>query len=287
MKKTWLSAYIFYHGSHEQLLREWIAPFLQQSSSLLDTISPYFFIRYGEGGPHIRLRMLADVEQHREIHARLESAGSDFFIQHPAGNAQEPIRYIPYVPETERYGNQQTIMLAEEQFFLSSQCVLQQLCEQTEWGYTRAFMQAVYMHVCLFHALQEDRATVEHICEQFIRRWLPRMQSGNDINTMFKHMENMYRQYALILEPGIAALWEALTSGMAERQLQLFATGQQRVFQKYRLAALTSDEMQGVIGSMLHMTHNRLGIPNPEESYLVYFTLKCMQHIYEHRQRTH
>lgn len=66
-KHIWVSAYLFYNGSANKFLIECIRPFIikmQQEKDLLK----YFFIRYNEGGSHIRLRLL--VEKKRKINGK-------------------------------------------------------------------------------------------------------------------------------------------------------------------------------------------------------------------------
>ena len=64
---TWLSFHIFLPDAFESFLVDYLAPALQNDLNT-GTIKRFFFIRYSEGGNHIRLRLMArahsgDLEQ--------------------------------------------------------------------------------------------------------------------------------------------------------------------------------------------------------------------------------
>ena len=58
-QKQWLAAYLYYSGNWEKFLTNSVKPFVED---ILDRklAEQYFFIRYWERGPHIRLRFKGD-----------------------------------------------------------------------------------------------------------------------------------------------------------------------------------------------------------------------------------
>jgi thiopeptide-type bacteriocin biosynthesis protein len=57
MDRQWISLHIFHHGDLDSLLLEGLRPLVLEMFERGDT-SRYFFVRYWNGGPHVRLRVL-------------------------------------------------------------------------------------------------------------------------------------------------------------------------------------------------------------------------------------
>jgi Lantibiotic biosynthesis dehydratase C-term len=170
MKNQWISLHIFYYGNQNQLLVSCIAPLIAQLRAQ-GLIQRYFFIKYWAEGPHIRLRLLPAVGADEEkIKYLSEAAITTFLKLRPAlysinhekiapiykklfiaeyGEAAwlttygedgvMPLRpnnsfaYIPYIPETVRYGGPVAMELAEWHFEHSSDTVIG-LLQQTNVG---------------------------------------------------------------------------------------------------------------------------------------------------------
>jgi hypothetical protein len=152
---NWISLHIFYHQSFERILTECIGPMSEQ---LLEkgSIDRYFFIRYWQGGPHIRLRLqLTDESLRGETEAFARKNISKFLNRFPSrfkvdrdklldsqrqmalaelGTVEgvtifdnNSIHTIPYEREWLRYGGKLAMIVSEEQFFYSSQLTLRLL----------------------------------------------------------------------------------------------------------------------------------------------------------------
>ncbi|MDE1193046.1 MAG: thiopeptide-type bacteriocin biosynthesis protein [Arachidicoccus sp.] len=114
----WLYWELFCHPARaNKILRDKIAPFLQKYGT---SISSWFFIRYNEGGPHIRLRIqLKD----RQDYYRLEGAFSESLAPKLQSGVVTDLRICTYKRETERYGAD-LITSAEQHFHKGSEYVL-------------------------------------------------------------------------------------------------------------------------------------------------------------------
>lgn len=267
----WLSAYIFSTTGLNMVLSEQVTPFLQAADRYLQTPSPYFFIRYGEGGPHIRLRLkiLEDDETMvRRILGEFAAA-----------------QYVPYKPEIERYGNAATITLAEQQFHLCSDYVLS-LITQQRWDSSGVLVQGIQMDMALLYALPVAPGETINSCNQFIRSWLPRLYDRTkDRQDQEKYylalLEEKFALYAPVILPLAMTFWLTLQEGQATTPLLQYAGRHIPLMQYYQQQISDPLKMRGIICSLLHMQHNRLGISNADEAYVVFFTMKCMEHIYE------
>ncbi|MCF6407048.1 thiopeptide-type bacteriocin biosynthesis protein [Chitinophaga filiformis] len=271
MQLKWLSAYLFSNKGLDRVLREQVAPFIQAADSFLQAPSPYFFIRYGEGGPHIRLRLHILQDEEPIVKAMLDKYAS--------------VRYVPYIPEIERYGNAATITLAEQQFSLCSDYILSLICDP-EWDTTRKLSQAIQLNMALLYAAAITPEEIKRICAQFIRSWLPglydRHLNSNEQEQYFMAlMEQKFMQYAPVILPPAAACWSALQQDQPKIPLQGYAGRHITLLQRYQQLINDPSKMRGILCSLLHMQHNRLGVPNTDEAYIVFFTMKCVEHIYD------
>jgi len=143
----WVSAHLFYQGDLDRLLVELIAPLAAElvSAGLADR---YFFLRYWDGGPHVRLRLAAPAAAREQVRARVASGAASFFRERPSRDvvddagyladaarlaraermrryARRPypnnsLAFIPYRPEYERYGRAAAMRAVERHFVESS-----------------------------------------------------------------------------------------------------------------------------------------------------------------------
>lgn len=284
MQSNWLSVHLFHAGDLNRLLQLLVAPLVQRARC------PYFFIRYWEGGPHIRLRLYVEDDRAADIRQALEAAAQAYFSLYPSCREESAFsqqqllpnntwQYLPYVPETDRYGNEQTMPLAEQQFGLSSAYVLKEISDVSP---STALAYAIRLNLATLQALSETPEHTLDICHHFIQGWLPRLFHPHKDRQqqeawLLQRMEERFTVYAPVLLPAALQLWK----GNMSPALKTFAGGNSRVFEQYRRCGFQYGQLRAIAGSFLHMGHNRLGVSNPDEAYIMYFTLKCLQYIYE------
>src|SRR5688572_26222679 len=96
MNKTWLASYLYYNEPWEGFLKNAVSPFVKNvlEEKLAES---YFFIRYWERGPHIRLRFYGDPDVLDTIvKPRLKSYFDDYFIKFSSERFEpEMIRQLP------------------------------------------------------------------------------------------------------------------------------------------------------------------------------------------------
>ncbi|MFD0722784.1 thiopeptide-type bacteriocin biosynthesis protein [Streptomyces globosus] len=85
-----------------------------------DSGGSWFFIRYGEGGPHLRIRFRGPSSGPVDA-ARLAAELGDLAAATAPVGGPWPVRHgevraVPYEPETERYGGPEALPVAEEVF---------------------------------------------------------------------------------------------------------------------------------------------------------------------------
>ncbi|MGH3693813.1 MAG: thiopeptide-type bacteriocin biosynthesis protein [Pseudomonas sp.] len=151
----WVSAHLYYHGALDDLLRCAIDPLVDElaEGGLTDG---FFFIRYWQGGPHLRLRVrLRDQADAQPVEKMIEAGTGRFFARCPSqtlmcsedyqriaerrsrhefgqrGTMIEPLqpnnslRYVPYAPEEDRLGGPAGVAAFEPHFMDSSVLALE------------------------------------------------------------------------------------------------------------------------------------------------------------------
>ncbi|HEY8897251.1 MAG TPA: thiopeptide-type bacteriocin biosynthesis protein [Niastella sp.] len=271
----WLSLHLFYTGSAEKILCTIIQPFLKRVQPLLHPDCAYFFIRYAEDGLHIRLRLHTRINQLQVVKTMLEADLYD------SGITMKP---VPYVQEIQRYGNPFTIQIAESLFHASAVCSLECMAAADTSDVQAALLAACQMNLSFLYALNEDPKTVKQICTRFVQAWLHNLAAAPD-NPSFEKLNNylfiLYNRQAHVLQPMALTLWRRLQEAQAPSALQTYANACRPLLQQYKNTALTEEAFHYALRSLLHMTHNRLGLPNKEEAWCVFITEQCLQYIYE------
>ncbi len=190
--KAWLAAYLFYGEPWETFLIEAVQPFVAQTLAS-GAAEKFFFIRYWEQGPHVRLRFKAETAVLAEqVRPQLEPYFTRYFLRVPSQRVEpqgcraadlqwrpnHTICFVPYEPEIERYGGPVGMAIAEEQFHLSSRVVLE-LLSSGGWSYERALGAAIQLHLGLAWGLGMSLAETRHFYGRISEAWLNRAYSDS------------------------------------------------------------------------------------------------------------
>lgn len=205
-QKEWLAAYLYYSENWEKFLTNAVIPFVQEMLDKKLAVQ-YFFIRYWERGPHIRLRFKGDTNLlEKKIKPKLIRHFKKYYKHNPS-KRQEPvypanfpddqrwfpnnsIQFIEYEPEVERYGGSTGILIAEQQFQACSNAVLAIMAESEEWNYERALGAAIQLHLGFSHALGMDLHEMRHFYTHLFDSWLLRAYYNYEKNISKKELEN-------------------------------------------------------------------------------------------------
>ncbi|RKT54745.1 thiopeptide-type bacteriocin biosynthesis protein [Saccharothrix australiensis] len=229
-------------------------------------ISDWFFIRYWQAGPHLRVR-LRDAAGHADAIAgqlRCLVAAQD----HPEvamdpekyhaalGVADEPllphgdVRAVPYEPEVERYGGPEALPIAEEVFCRSTDVAVAVLtAARTPQAKLSA---AVELVMATTSGLGLDRPAAASWLRGLAASWRMRHEPAT-APTMSSHLA-AHRLHAARAAK-LSARWdrvETAPTGAVEHWVR----------------QLRADLPRGAWASQLHMLLNRLGV-GPDEERLV------------------
>lgn len=320
----WLAAHLHYSEPWEEFLVQAVSPFVGEA--LREKLAEqFFFVRFWERGPHIRLRFKGvkstlDTRLKPKLNAHFE----EYFESYPRGEVESPrpadlsepqlwhpnntIQFDDYLPEVARYGGTAGMSIAERQFQASSQAVLSVIEEGHTWSYERALGAAIQLHLGFAHAtgmdLSETCAFFTHIFRISFGRAYGRdpMLSVTDLRERHVAALGAFREsfedQAPCLLPIHRNLWSGIThraefnqewmnawvSGMLDISDSLYtAMGQGRlqIPEWFRVnPALTVDvERQrcwSILSSYIHMTNNRLGLLNRDESFVAYVIMRSL-----------
>lgn len=152
---AWISAHLFHRGSLDQLITGAVAPLVEELtwSGALDGC---FFLRYWEGGPHLRLRLLPTSPGHADqVRSTLLEHCTQYLTDHPSPpipathtaeayramaqrwavaerlvdhdpqlHPDDTVEFIPYRPEYTAYGQRPALTAVETHFTESSTIAL-------------------------------------------------------------------------------------------------------------------------------------------------------------------
>lgn len=326
--KSWLSAYLYYNEPWEKLLAGAVKPFAEEMK-YTGLVDQFFFIRYWEKGPHIRIRFKGDHDKlSKEVKPAIDHIFEHYYLQYPSRRIDpewmsavadeykwfpdNSIQYIGYEPETDRYGGEHAISIAEEQFEYSSDAVLSIIEENEAWDYDAAMGAAIQMHLAFAYALGMSFDEAKQFYAHTFRSWLPRAYNGYYDTTIPKEEQEKRQQLTLkafestfekqqhALVSFHSELWNALESesefeekwlgewiaGMRIIKKKLGnvqRAGKLEILHKEFYRSLQADappenkERWSIYDSYVHMTNNRLGIRNQDEGYLGYIIMRSLE----------
>ncbi|MGY0038394.1 thiopeptide-type bacteriocin biosynthesis protein [Pedobacter sp. NJ-S-72] len=292
MNNRWFAIYLFYPGDLDLMLSQLVAPFIKEFFPHEQQDIYYFFIRYWENGSHIRLRINADSTVQEVLAEELKKMAHAFFIQYPGLSqsssfnketlfADHYIQFAVYEPETERYGNQQSLLWAETHFFKSSVFILNWINTKKPGASVLIQAQALRMHLILLFAISCDIPRLIAICNFFIEGWLPRLYNREEDTVIqerywLNEFEISFNRTKEFILPASRVFWDKLATGTADRDIQDLLNVNIQILQNYQSVGFEETKLTGIITSMMHMNNNRLGISNYEEAYGMYCTRQCL-----------
>lgn len=267
-EEKWLSLYIFYQENADEILKQVVHPFIRQWHN------PWFFIRYWEGGDHIRLRLKTPKIEHDEIIKRLKLGNTSI----------KSLQIAQYEPEIDRYGNRESIKWAEQYFECSSNYVLNWITKKEI--NQRPAIQAIKLHLALLHTLKWKKEALAELCDFFLEGWLPKLYNPTDPEEeqrifWLNQFEQVFASQKNQTIQAANHFWEKLNQGIAEDNLMDYLSNTNQVIRLYQNTGFEKDILFQVISSFMHMNNNRLGISNYEEAYIMHVIIACLQFIHE------
>lgn len=280
MPARWTSLHCYLHAPREEtdaFLTEDVDPLVAGVGY------PWFFIRYGEGGPHVRVRVRDAPDGMAE---RLAVALADRAAARPATvlgpwqHRHGEVRAVPYEPELARYGGDRAMPVAERVFVDSTRIALSALSQLLVPGdrlpANDRLTTAVDLALATAVALGMDRLAAARWLRGHAASWhwatgvdlLPAAAVHAKVNTVFAaqrtglvaRVQTWYEPNPQRSAPPWLAEWFGCVQE-ADAQLRVTGPGQQ---------------WPHIWSSQLHMTCNRLGVAPDEERALCRLAAKAL-----------
>jgi hypothetical protein len=276
----WLSFHLFYHGDRDRVVTGYVRPAVA-SLWAAGHIARFYFVRYGLGGPHVRLRALARPGHALAVEEALTSAASAFLSRWASpmpldeesirkenqallasdGGEEEDddvypdntFRRFPLRFEVARYGGPELLGPTLDLFNLSSLHVLRFL--DLHGGKPPAQRLAAAFgllarQVCGLARTEEELLA---LLEYPGRAWAPLAPLATRADRAFDERSASFRSL-------FRAAVQSLSSPAAECE------GARRL--ALEIGAAPDAHQRRIASSHLHMTANRLGLRNTDEVYL-------------------
>ena len=271
----YLSAHLFYEDLNF-LLRKVVFPFVELG--MQDQLfQSYFFIRYSEGGTHIRLRMLTDNKE--KLKAFTKHYFEHFFNEHPSTRTHQhdssypnnSIQFIDYEPEIERYGGTALIKIAEQHFYISSETVRALMSYFEDWDNEMAIGISLQVQIMFAHAVGLSKEGARQFFENYYKNWLFIFDEETRKSAAFQTQFDISKHQSTI--DFTTSLWLDLEESpdFENAFLKDWYAKTKTIGQQF--SAQTLQQRFSIYESLLHMTNNRLGISNYNEVLLA-FVLK-------------
>jgi thiopeptide-type bacteriocin biosynthesis protein len=278
----WISAHLFTRGAVygnpiDGIILDFVAPFVRECR--LDAlIERYFYIRYGKGGSHVRLRLFGDLHtlQSQVSSLLVSRAETEPTIRH--------LEWIAYEPELARYGGAFAMAVAEEIFCASSDTAIELLARVRSSEKGRRLGQALAVMIVTAHAFCPDRELTGRFFEHYHRSYLKAIvrdlpETENAVTMAF---DEAFERQSAMLRDYVEQIWFCLSNGesvsepldaynatlVAQRPAlrELWSSGRFPIQPRFKTDWNASLNL--VVPSYIHMMNNRIGVSVREETYL-------------------
>ncbi|MFJ5221080.1 lantibiotic dehydratase [Streptomyces sp. NPDC088354] len=252
------------YGSSEQqneILTDHLPQFLKELGPAIDR---WFFVRYRDPAPHLRLRFnVRSPSEANEIIPRLGTWAAKLRAQALASHLVLDV----YDPEIERYGGRDALVLAERVFQKDSESVIEQLRLRTTLTDIDSVLLAALNFTDIMHHLETGGQQVANNSAWLLNKSLTEEDRG-----VFRK----YRRDAMRLADPEND-WIALRGISGGEEIMKSWPGRAAALVQYRdklesagTQGLESPPISVVKSALLHMHHNRLiGIDSVVENYSV------------------
>ena len=303
----WISAHLFLRGSlfgaeGDRVVRECVEPFVR-SARERGWVDEAFFIRYGELGPHLRLRLRGrpavlggDVAPALEAHAgeavdpALRGAPSGPLPPGARAGTVPWLAWIPSAPEVERYGGPRGVAVAEGLFARSTELAFALLGRLDPADRQARVGLALPAMLALLGAMTRDAALAREVAELHRNTFagVPGVSVAADWHTPYER--SFARQGEAVVQR-VRAFWAAAADGaalpapldayhaaavQARGELRALLESGRLATEKGRLESW-DQAVLALVSSYLHMANNRLGLSTLEEGFVAHLLLRGLE----------
>lgn len=276
----WRAFHLFYHGDRGQAVQGFVGPAMARllGAGLADR---FYFIHYGLGGPHLRLRLRAVAGREADLADAATRLAEAFLAASPSTAPVDPAelerrnagylkdsgeadaavypdntwREFPPVFEVERYGGEALFPASLEVFALSSLAALELLASLEGVPAGKRIPEQLRFLIRAAWGFAADAAEFTRLAGYALGTW------GAAMPSIVERADAVFAQQ----RAGLVGLLRRELGFLAAQPKSLppLAAGARHLG---RLAAGT-DSRERVLSSQMHMSANRIGMRNVDEVY--------------------
>ena len=285
-KYVWIGSHVHFRGDlHgfecDRLLRVLVQPVIDELRRG-NLIRRSFFVRYSEGGNHLRVRMLLAPEASAERLVGEYTRISERIAQTARSGIATTSRWVDYRPELERYGGTSATQTAESLFADSSTAALKLLSDDLVSERPIRLGRAMMATVATLFAFFDERVKAQLFARRYSEAQL--VQPRRD-HTECHALRAAFDSRLSIDGPNICeqitGVWTALEGWSISGALDPYCDALRRY--RRQITALISSSLVSFAGktpsawcdaagplasSIVHMMNNRMGLTRDEESFL-------------------
>lgn len=297
-ERQWSAFHIFMHDANKQdpFLQEWLTV---KAKALVaeKAAESWFFLRYWDGGPHLRIRFLnlkneAEVltqiqEGVKAYQAEASLSAQEYYAGHSFDG--EPVEIdkldwhndgdvviYPYEPEYARYGGHEAIVVNEELFYASSQ-IASAIINATTGKFEQRLQLSLKFMICSIFSVAPNDEALQMFAMHYAEFWRGHAQ-GVDATTSEQARSQLKQSIAVFKQEtvsgtatGAIAMWIALLKQSVGRFRKIYLDGN-LISPADGAKVETEDQFQmtlmSMLGSQIHMLNNRLGVSTAYEFVL-------------------
>ena len=144
------------------------------------------------------------------------------------------------------------------------------------------------MHLSFFVSMDFSNKDMMKTCKLFIQEWLPvlydvskpEIEQQKFFLSEFAKKFNVYKDQMVVM---ISTFLEDIkTNFQNDTCLNTYYLENKQVYKMYEERKIDLKIESSITTSFMHITHNRIGIINADEAYLVYLLYKCLENTNVH-----
>ena len=290
----WLCLYIYIPPPFEHFLVNCLYT-ITDNLFLHKLINKFFFIRYGEGGHHIRFRAHFYNKSVLELYEKIITQQIlEYIHKYNIPCSSKEGRYVlpkSYAPEFDRYLGRYGVKIAEDVFQNSSITIMKQIKLSPTWNYKTAIITAIVINYSMIYSFTLSNKTLINFFLFNCKKWFPSKFKIDRISiSEFEKVIDQYYYYSYnslknITIPLIKNLFFELKSNKIQSEnyklwfkntSELHSTLSHLIEEK-KIILQGGSGIWSLYESYAHMNNNRLGIMNKDESFISYLILKSLK----------
>lgn len=278
---SWRCIHIFYYDNHDFIIRAGLTPILSRNN-----IENFFFIRYWENGPHIRLR-IKDIDD--QLFEKIKYDICNFIKTNPSKLIINKDKYIKraseygkkeknftnnkgiisnntvkdwvYEPEFKKYHGIQGVPIAEKEFIYSSKLAMKILI--SEPSVSKKYMFGATFALLVLKNICSNSCEMGEFLSEYIKYW--KNFSGVS-DRSFLSIEESVKNYS-VLPKSVEAIVEFYKN-------HSFDLLHKDIFDELR--SLKGSPTTSFCFNFIHLFNNRIGMSPAEEIVISFIGKKIL-----------